>query len=326
MGYVYEVERLSDKKHLALKMAAGISAVSLARFAREAKLFATLDHPRIVGIIDVDVAASGFLYLVMEYIEGESLRHQESRYGDIPWALHILHQVAEGLAELHRVGIVHRDLKPANILLSKGGDEGQPNIKITDFGVSRLSSPPDLASKGGEDEGSSARATTVPERVRASMAPRAQDELATVEIQTRDSNEIDAMAVTGALEERSAESPNNSLIVTRVGEVTGTPHYIAPEAAKGEGKVAPISDMFSLGVLGFEIVVGKRPFSFPAVLAAVAGHEPEEADDLLEACPHLPAEIAALIQSCLQLSPKGRPSAQAFADSLHRLLQVHFAS
>ncbi len=323
MGYVYEVERLSDKKHLALKMAAGISAVSLARFAREAKLFATLDHPRIVGIIDVDVAASGFLYLVMEYVEGESLRQREDRFGDIPWALHILGQVAEGLAELHKAGIVHRDLKPANILLSGSSDEDLPDIKITDFGVSRLSTPDARPTEGepGDEEAGKRQQETISQRLRRHDARPKRDDLHTLDTQPLYTREQETAAGSGRHAKRKGASPSDTLAVTQIGEVTGTPHYIAPEAAKGESGVAPISDMFSLGVLGFEILVGSRPFAFPAVLTAVAGRDAVEAESLAASCPALPPEIAKLLQACLSLSPEGRPSAQVFVDAIGLLMQ-----
>src|SRR5262249_37004924 len=101
--------------------------------AREAQMASTVAHPNVVGIIDVDVASSGFLYLVMELVDGEPLHHYRERFGDPGWAVPVLRQIASGLAALHAAGVVHRDLKPGNVLVS--GAEVRPQVKISDFGI-----------------------------------------------------------------------------------------------------------------------------------------------------------------------------------------------
>src|SRR5690606_1114072 len=93
----------------------------------------------VVKIVDVDVASSGFLYLVMELVDGEPLHHHKRNFGDTVWALSVLRQVAAGLAALHRFGIVHRDVKPPNILVSFADDPATVEVKITDFGIARFS-------------------------------------------------------------------------------------------------------------------------------------------------------------------------------------------
>jgi serine/threonine-protein kinase len=85
--------------------------------------------------VDVDVASAGFLFLVMEYVDGPNVRMSKDRYGDPVWTMAVLTQVADGLAALHEAGIVHRDLKPGNVLIV-GGAEGPPVVKIADFGIS----------------------------------------------------------------------------------------------------------------------------------------------------------------------------------------------
>lgn len=134
MGAVYEVERLSDQKHFALKVLRGeTSGHALSRFAREAEIAARIDHPNLVAVIDVDVAESGSLYIVMELVEGTSLENARLRFGDAKWARPIIAQIAEGLAALHREHVIHRDLKPGNVLIDK-----QQRVKIADFGISAL--------------------------------------------------------------------------------------------------------------------------------------------------------------------------------------------
>ncbi|MGZ3424254.1 MAG: serine/threonine-protein kinase, partial [Polyangiales bacterium] len=138
MGAVYEVERVTDGAHLALKAILGeVSGASAARFAREAEIGARVHHTHLVSIVDVGM--SGVPYLVMELVRGESLEAQRAKFGDIEWALPILRHIGEGLAALHDAGVVHRDLKPANVLLADG------IAKISDFGISRFGSIDDAS-------------------------------------------------------------------------------------------------------------------------------------------------------------------------------------
>jgi Protein kinase domain/7TM diverse intracellular signalling len=137
MAWVYEVARETDGRRLALKLLHGRSrGDALARFAREARLTAEVEHPCIVGVVDVDMTADGVLFMVMEYVDGESLEQRLDADPPIAWAISVLRQIAEGLEQLHAHGIVHRDLKPANVLVEVGLDG--PCAKIADFGVSML--------------------------------------------------------------------------------------------------------------------------------------------------------------------------------------------
>jgi hypothetical protein len=134
MGAVYEATRTSDDRHVALKVLAGDPTPAAAsRFAREAEIAATVNDPHVVSILDVGVARSGLVFLVMELVDGPSMEHERPRFGDAAWALPILGQLAEGLAALHGRNVIHRDLKPANVLLAQG-----LNVKIADFGISRF--------------------------------------------------------------------------------------------------------------------------------------------------------------------------------------------
>ena len=137
MGAVYEVERMTDRQRLALKVITGqVSGARAARFAREAEIGARVHHRNLVSILDVGIAGSGTPFLVMDLVLGGSLEGQKHRFGDVGWALPILKQVADGLAALHDAGVVHRDLKPANVLID--GDQAEPHAKISDFGISRF--------------------------------------------------------------------------------------------------------------------------------------------------------------------------------------------
>jgi tRNA A-37 threonylcarbamoyl transferase component Bud32 len=102
------------------------------RFQREVQLVARLSHPHIVPLFEAD-EVDGFLYYVMEYVEGESLAQRLVRLGPLPFdeAIRIIAQVGDALQYAHEHGIVHRDIKPANILLSGG------HARVTDFGIAK---------------------------------------------------------------------------------------------------------------------------------------------------------------------------------------------
>jgi serine/threonine-protein kinase len=134
MGAVFEVERLSDGGHHALKvLTSAKTGAQLARLAREAQVAAEVFHPNLVSIVDVDISGDGALYLVMELVAGTTLADLETRYGDVAFARAMLLQIARGLGALHGRGIVHRDLKPSNVLVTSNGV-----VKIADFGLARL--------------------------------------------------------------------------------------------------------------------------------------------------------------------------------------------
>jgi HAMP domain-containing protein len=134
MGVVFEVEdELERRARLALKVVANTtSRDDMVRFAREAEIAATVDHPNVVRVTDVGVHGPA-PFLVMALISGGSLEAARARFGDVGWGCSIVADIAAGLGALHARGIVHRDLKPANVLLD--GVAGR--AKITDFGIAR---------------------------------------------------------------------------------------------------------------------------------------------------------------------------------------------
>src|SRR5206468_10322420 len=109
----------------------------LARFEREARLLATLNHPNIATVHGLD-EADGARCLVMELVPGQTLAQRLAR-GPLPVeeALAVCRQVAEALEAAHDKGIIHRDLKPANVMLTPEG-----KVKILDFGLARSTEPP----------------------------------------------------------------------------------------------------------------------------------------------------------------------------------------
>jgi hypothetical protein len=134
MGAVFEVSRLSDGERFAMKVLLdGGSGRSLARFAREAEIAAKTAHPNVLSVVDIGVADSGTMFVVMDLVTGGSVEERRDRFGDREWALPILRQVAHGLRALHEKDVVHRDLKPANLLLDEQG-----RVRVADFGIASL--------------------------------------------------------------------------------------------------------------------------------------------------------------------------------------------
>ena len=113
----------------------------VARFRREAEIAARLNHPNIVGVIDYNVAPDGTPYLVLDYLEGETLAQRIDR-GPLPLdqVMSIVRQVGSAVAAAHRAGIVHRDLKPQNIFLVPTEVDGRvvEIAKVLDFGISKI--------------------------------------------------------------------------------------------------------------------------------------------------------------------------------------------
>ena len=114
---------------------------AIARFEREAQAAASIQHPNTVSVTDFGESTDGVFYLVMEYVEGETLHKLLRREGTLPVkrAVRLLRQIADGVGAAHDIGILHRDLKPANIfLMQTGKGSGDGFIKVGDFGLAKI--------------------------------------------------------------------------------------------------------------------------------------------------------------------------------------------
>ena len=170
----------------------------LARFQREARIVAKLEHPHIVPVYDFS-EHKGMAYLVMRYVEGETLKaHLEGEPLPPERILEILQPVAEALAYAHEQEVLHRDIKPSNVMLTPEG-----GIFLTDFGLARMA--------------------------------------------------------------QSGESTLSQDMMI------GTPQYMSPEQAKGE-EVDERTDIYSLGVVLFEMLTGRVPFSADTPYAVIHDH------------------------------------------------------
>jgi serine/threonine protein kinase len=303
MGAVYEVERVTDARHFALKMLEGqASSAAAVRFAREAEITASLSHEHLVSVVDVGGTSGASLYLVMELVEGRSLDAAHARFGDVPWATAVLAQVASALAALHAAGVVHRDLKPGNVLLSEC-DDGAPHAKISDFGISRLDTATDLdtaervtrevdAADAAELHGAArtlaaadAQAATLPAPPTALQATQAQP------------NPSWAAASRGGARANA---------LTATGVLMGTPAYMAPELSTGARGARPTSDVFAFGLIAWELLTGAHAFGEPPIFRALAGRALGDAAPLPAS---LDARLAETLRRCLTEAPESRPSA-----------------
>src|SRR5688500_731131 len=113
---------------------------AIARFEREAQAAASIQHPNTVSVTDFGESGDGVFYLVMEYVEGETLHRLLRREGTLPVkrAVRLLRQIADGVDAAHDLGILHRDLKPANIFIMQKGKGGDGFVKVGDFGLAKI--------------------------------------------------------------------------------------------------------------------------------------------------------------------------------------------
>ena len=200
------------------------------KFRTEAQSAAGLEHPNIVNIYDVG-SENGMHYIVMEYVEGITLKTYIEKKGQLTFkeTVSIAIQVARGIEAAHNKGIIHRDIKPQNIIISTEG-----KVKVTDFGIARAAS----------------------------------------------SNTISA-------------------------DVMGSVHYASPEQARN-GFVDGKSDIYSLGIVMYEMVTGRVPFDGDTTVAVAIQHLQEEIVAPSAYAPNLPISMEKIILKCTQKNPDRR--------------------
>jgi serine/threonine protein kinase len=260
MGEVYKAKDTRLDRLVAVKVLPEHLAThpdALARFEREAKAVAALNHPNILGLFDIGHEGST-AYAVMELLEGETMRAR-LEHGPLPprKAVELAVQLAQGLAAAHEKGIVHRDLKPENLWVTKDG-----RLKILDFGLARQTS---LVS------GSDSRLQTVDKH-------------------------------------------------TGPGTVMGTVGYMSPEQVRGE-TADHRSDIFSFGVVLYEMLTGQRAFtrdSAAETLAAILKEEPPGIEDNSRP---VPQGLRRILEHCLEKVPNHRfHDAQDLAFALENIV------
>ena len=281
MGEVYRAEDTKLGRDVAIKVLPESVAKDperLARFDREAKLLAALDHPNIAAIYSLETAKAGteaghykdgaeagaeaghykvagetITFLVMQLAEGEDLQKRLSGGSiGVDEALPIGLQVAQAIEAAHEKGIIHRDLKPANVIVDEDGQ-----VKVLDFGLAKALDPNSVAGSGQNLDHSPL-----------SLSPTLTDQM------------------TGA------------------GVILGTAAYMSPEQAKGK-KVDSRADIWAFGILLFEMLSGQRVFrgeTASETLATVMLKDP----DWSQIPGNTPPRAKELLERCLVKDPKER--------------------
>lgn len=202
------------------------------RFKREALSVSNLSHPNIVEVYDVG-EEEGNYYIVMEYIEGKTLKQLLQKRGALTLTevIDIMSQLSDGLSHAHEAYIIHRDIKPQNIMIQDNG-----LIKITDFGI--------------------------------------------------------AMAL-------------NSTQLTQTNSVMGSVHYLPPEQANGKGSTIK-SDIYSLGILMYELLTGVVPFKGDNAVEIALKHMKEKVPSIRKQNPTIPQSIENIVLKATAKNPKNR--------------------
>ena len=227
MSDVYKAKDLTLGRFVAIKVLKSEFSEDMnfvTKFRTEAQSAAGLEHPNIVNIYDVG-SEKGIHYIVMEYVEGITLKTYIEKKGQLSFkeAVSIAIQVGRGIEAAHSKGIIHRDIKPQNIIISTEG-----KVKVTDFGIARAAS----------------------------------------------SNTISS-------------------------DVMGSVHYSSPEQARN-GFVDGKSDIYSLGIVMYEMVTGRVPFDGDTTVAVAIQHLQEEMVAPSAYAPNLPISMEKIILKCTQ--------------------------
>lgn len=202
------------------------------RFKREALSVSNLSHPNIVEVYDVG-EEDGNYYIVMEYIDGKTLKQLLQKRGALTLTevIDIMCQLTDGLAHAHEAYIIHRDIKPQNIMIEDNG-----LVKITDFGI--------------------------------------------------------AMAL-------------NSTQLTQTNSVMGSVHYLPPEQANGKGSTVK-SDIYSLGILMYELLTGSVPFKGDTAVEIALKHMKEKIPSIRKQNPTIPQSVENIVLKATAKNPKNR--------------------
>lgn len=235
MANVYLAEDTILERKVAIKVLRGDLSNDekfIRRFKREALSVSNLSHPNIVEVYDVG-EEDGNYYIVMEYIEGKTLKQLLQKRGALTLTevIDIMSQLTDGLAHAHEAYIIHRDIKPQNIMIEDNG-----RIKITDFGI--------------------------------------------------------AMAL-------------NSTQLTQTNSVMGSVHYLPPEQANGKGSTVK-SDIYSLGILMYELLTGSVPFKGDTAVEIALKHMKEKIPSVRKQNPTIPQSVENIILKATAKNPKNR--------------------
>ncbi|HKB68796.1 MAG TPA: protein kinase [Pyrinomonadaceae bacterium] len=245
MGTVYRGTHVLMDKTVAIKVLLPSLAADekiVARFSREARAASKISHPHALSVTDFGEAENGVVFLVMEYLDGLTLKQLIRQEGPMPLArtVEILRQVGGALDAAHAEGVVHRDLKSDNIMLLTSS--GTDYAKVLDFGIAKIKEP----------EGTYDPALTAPDLV------------------------------------------------------IGTPQYMSPEQCSQSPDIDARSDIYSLGVILYEMLVGHVPFTGGSPTEIMLKHLQHPPPSVLDERGDLPKTIGRVVARALEKGPKDR--------------------
>jgi serine/threonine-protein kinase len=250
MGRVYRARHLQMDRPVAIKVLRSRlveNEAARSRFQLEARAAVRLHHNNAVSVTDFGHTSDGCVYIVMELLEGRTLREILSKEAPLETAraISIMLQASAAVAAAHEAGIIHRDLKPSNILVTQSANM-PATVKVLDFGIAKL------ASDTFEDD-----------------------------------------------EEATA--------ITLPGTPIGTPRYMSPEQYEGH-ELTPAADVYSLGVILYEMLSGMAPFtgSTPLEIALKHVHQPLIAPREIVAA--IPENVERVVLHALEKQPEARPA------------------
>ncbi len=272
MGAVYRARHLSMDRPVALKVLHENLVEDEAariRFRREARAAVRLQHQNAVAVTDFGETSGGYVYIVMELLEGPTLREILAREAPIETAraISIMLQAAAAVAAAHEAGIIHRDLKPANIIVTQRSDVPAV-VKVLDFGVAKLA-----ADALDDDEG--------------------------------------------------------TITLRQTGALIGTPRYMAPEQSNGH-ELTPAADVYSLGVILYEMLTGMAPFTGSTPVEIAAKHVNNQPHSPRKIVAAIPEDVERVVMHALEKQPEDRPANGAqfhheLMDTAERLGLEHHA-
>lgn len=249
MGTVYRARHLLIDRPVAVKVLNPRfveDEAAQVRFRREARAAGRLQHTNAVGVTDFGRTSDGYVYIVMELLEGHTLREVLAKEAplDTARAVAVMLQTAAAVAAAHEAGIIHRDLKPANIFIVQNS-EVPAVVKVLDFGIAKL------AAESLEDD--------------------------------------------------------DSKTLTLVGVMIGTPRYMSPEQCDGV-ELTPAADVYSLGVILYEMLSGVVPFSGSTPLAIAMKHASVAPRRPSEFVTSIPPALEEVVLHALRKRPEDRPA------------------
>src|ERR1043165_292197 len=333
MGAVYLATHLGTERYVALKLISPQFMRNnefVERFKREARAAGRLRHPNVVDVTDfgfTNVRAGKVAYLVMEYLDGCTLGDvlAEEKRLPLEWVADILDQVCSAVHEAHQQGIVHRDLKPDNIWLEPNR-LGSYRVKVLDFGIAKLgeAGPPvvddDPAATIIDDQAPAVASTGI-ETNGDGVATLLQDQLTNPLLQHTEHADDDGTLLFEqgtrgvARHTQHGTTLEQASALTRVGAIMGTPLYMSPEQCAGD-YFDTRSDIYSLGVIAYQMLAGEPPFA-GNTSTVMRAHREQKPRDLRERANKIPKRVAGVVMSALSKNPAERPqTAFAFGSSL----------